>query len=108
MSRPGLLRAQADADSEGTHDEREQTRAGPGDRFVARVREGPRRIEAIPAMDGVVWQDVRAAPLRKFRHVACQVVFTDRARVPAVLHGARDASAWPSRLEAAESGRRGV
>lgn len=55
------------------------------------------RIEAMPEMYGVVWQDVRAARLRKFRHVVYYVAFADRVEVLAVLHGSRDASAWKSR-----------
>jgi toxin ParE1/3/4 len=52
----------------------------------------------MPEMYGLVWQDVRAARLRKFRHLVYYVVFADRVEVLAVLHGARDASAWQSRV----------
>jgi plasmid stabilization system protein ParE len=45
-----------------------------------------------------VWQDVRAARLRKFRHVVYYVAFADRVEVLAVLHGSRDPSAWQSRV----------
>lgn len=97
MSRPVILRPAADADIQTTHDELEQVRAGLGDRFVAQVREVLERIDAMPEMYGLIWQDVRAARLRKFRHVAYYVVFPDRVEVLAVLHGARDAAAWQSR-----------
>ncbi len=36
------------------------------------------RIETTPEMYAPVWQDVRAARLRKFRHVVYYVVFSDR------------------------------
>jgi len=97
MSLPVILRPAADADIQATHDELERVQAGLGDRFVARVREVLERIEGMQEMYGAVWQDVRAARLRKFRHVVYFVAFTDRVEVLAVLHGSRDASAWQSR-----------
>src|SRR5262245_33837833 len=97
MSLPVILRPEADADIQVTHDELEQSQAGLGARFVARVRETLERIETMPEMYGLVWQDVRAARLRKFRHVVYYVVFADRVEVLAVMHGSREASAWQSR-----------
>jgi plasmid stabilization system protein ParE len=98
MSLPVILRPAAEADIQATHDELEQLQAGLGTRFVACVREVLDRIEAMPMLYSLVWQDVRAARLRKFRHVVYYVVFADRVEVLAVMHGARDASAWQSRV----------
>jgi plasmid stabilization system protein ParE len=98
VSRPLTLRPEADADIEATHDDLERAQPGLGGRFVARVREVLERIEAMPELYGLVWQDVRAVRLRKFRHVVYYVVFAERVEVLAVLHGARDASAWQSRV----------
>jgi plasmid stabilization system protein ParE len=98
MSLPVLLRPAAEADVQTTHDDLERSRAGLGGRFVQQVREVLERIEAMPELYGVVWQDVRAARLRKFRHVVYYVVFDDRVEVLAVLHGSREASAWQSRV----------
>jgi plasmid stabilization system protein ParE len=98
MSLPVILRPDADADIQAIHDELEQSRAGMGDRFVVRVREVLARIEAMPELYGVVWQDVRAARLKKIRHLVYYVVFGDRVEVLAVMHGAQDASAWQSRV----------
>lgn len=98
MSLPLILRPEADADIQTTHDELEQAQTGLGGRFVARLREVLERIEAMPELYGRVWQDVRAARLRKFRHVVYYVAFPDRIEVLAVLHGSRDASAWQSRV----------
>jgi plasmid stabilization system protein ParE len=97
MSLPVILRPEADADIQATRDELEESQAGLGDRFVARVREVLERIELMPEMYSLVWQDVRAARLRKFRHLVYYVVFADRVEVLAVMHGSRDASAWQSR-----------
>jgi toxin ParE1/3/4 len=98
MSLPVILRPAADADIQVTHDELEQSQTGLGDRFVASVREVLERIEAMPEMYGLVWQDVRAARLKRFRQVVYYVVFADRVEVLAVLHGSRDASAWQTRV----------
>ena len=98
MSLPVILRPAADADIQATHDELERVRAGLGGRFVARVREILARIEAMPELYGVVWKDVRAVRLRKFRHVVYYITFADRVEVLAVIHGSRDASAWRSRV----------
>jgi len=98
MSLPVILRPAADADIQVTHDELERTQAGLGDRFVARVREVLERIEAMPEMYGLVWQDVRGARLKKFRHLVYYVVFADRVEVLAVMHGSREVSAWQSRV----------
>jgi toxin ParE1/3/4 len=95
---PVILRPAADADIQATYDELEQSQADLGARFVARVREVLERIESMPEMYGLVWQDVRAARLKKFRHLVYYVVFADRVEVLAVMHGSRDASAWQSRV----------
>jgi toxin ParE1/3/4 len=64
MNRPVILRPAADADIQVTHDGLEQSQAGLGDRFVVAVREVLERIEAMPEIYGVVWQDVRAVRLK--------------------------------------------
>src|SRR5688572_22759533 len=74
MSLPVILRPAAEADIQTTHDELEQLQPGSGGRFVARVREVLERIESMPEMYGLVWQDVRAARLRRFRHLVYYVV----------------------------------
>jgi plasmid stabilization system protein ParE len=56
------------------------------------------RIEFMPEMYAVIWQDVRASRVKRFRHVLYYVAFDDRVEVLAVMHGARDASAWQSRV----------
>ena len=97
MSLPVILRLPAEMDIRESHSTYEAIRSGRGDRFVSRVREVLERIEFMPEMYGVVWQDVRAARLRRFRHIIYYVVFADRVEVLAVMHGARDAAAWQAR-----------
>ncbi len=97
MGLPVILRPQADTDIQTTHDDLERVQAGLGVRFVGYVREVLERIEAMPELFGIVWQDVRATRVRKFRYVVYYVVFSDRVEVLAVLHGARNPSTWRSR-----------
>lgn len=97
MSVPVILRPEAEADILLIHSELERLRTGLGARFVRRLRISLERIEAMPHMYGIVWQDVHAARLRKFRYVVYYVIFADRVEVLAVMHGARDASSWQSR-----------
>jgi|SRR5215831_11378481 len=98
MTLPVILRPEAQDDIQTTHDALEQSQTGLGAKFAARVREVLEGIEAMPEMYGVIWQDVRAARLKKFRFLVYYVVFPDRVEVLAVMHGARDASAWQSRV----------
>jgi plasmid stabilization system protein ParE len=97
MTLPVILRPEAAADMQATHQALEQSQAGLGRQFAARVREVLERIEAMPEMYGVACQDMRAARLKRFRYLLYYVVFADRVEVLAVMHGARDASAWRSR-----------
>ncbi len=98
MTRPVILRPAAEADVRGIHADLEAVRAGLGAKFAARLRAALERIEAMPERHGLVWQDVRAVRLRQFRYVVYYVVMADRVEVLAVLHGARDASSWQSRI----------
>ena len=97
MSLPVILRPEAEADIQRTYDLLEQEQAGLGRRFAAQVREVLERIELMPELHGVVWQDVRAARLKRLRYVVYYAVFADRVEVLAVMHGARTPSAWQSR-----------
>ena len=98
MSLPVILRPEADADIESIHDELEGVRTGLGNQFVAMVRRALQHIEAMPEMYGAVWNDVRAARLRRFRHILYYIVFADRVEVIAVMHGSRSSSSWQSRV----------
>ena len=98
MSPPVIIRPEAEEDIRTTHDALEQVQAGLGRRFVGRVREVLERVESMPELHGVVWEDVRAARVKQFRYVVYYVVFGDRVEVIAVLHGARDPSLWQSRV----------
>lgn len=97
MSLPVILRPAAEADVDRIRADLDAVRLGLGDDFASRLREALRRIEHMPALYGIVWQDVCAARLRRFKYVVYYVAFPDRVEVIAVLHGSRDSSAWRSR-----------
>ncbi len=97
MTRSVILRPAAEADIQTTFDELEEIQPGLGKRFIVRVREILERIETMPELHAIIWNDVRAVRLKKFRHVVYYVVFTDRVEILAVLHGARDVSSWQTR-----------
>ena len=97
MSLPVILRHEAEVDIQGARDELEAVRVGLGNQALARVREMLARIEKMPELHGKVWEDVRAARLKQFRYVVYFIVLADRVEVLAVLHSARDPSAWQSR-----------
>ena len=98
MSLPVILRPAAQADIQAAYDALERVRAGLGRRFAARLGDTLQRIEMMPELYGLVWQDVRAARVRQFRHLVYYVVFPDRVEVLAVIHGSVDPSAWQSRV----------
>jgi hypothetical protein len=77
MSLPVILRPEVQADIQDTHHQLEQSRTGLGRQFAARVRGVLERIEAMPELYGVVWQDVRAARLKRFRYPVYDVVLAD-------------------------------
>ncbi|MFM8495013.1 MAG: type II toxin-antitoxin system RelE/ParE family toxin [Planctomycetia bacterium] len=97
MSLPVILRHEAEADIQVARDQLEAVRLGLGNQILARVREVLARIETMPELHGRVWEDVRAARLKQFRYIVYFIVLADRIEVLAVLHGARDSSAWQSR-----------
>ena len=98
MSLPVALRPSANADVQQIHAELEAQAPGLGDKFLDRLQEALDRIEAMPEMYAEVWGTIRAARLRRFRHVVYYVVLADRVEVIAVMHGSRDSSAWQSRM----------
>jgi toxin ParE1/3/4 len=97
VTRPVILRPEAEVDIQAARDALEHSQPGLGGQFAARVREVLERIETGAEMYGVVWEDVRAARLRKFCYVVYFVVFADRVEVLALLHGSRDLVVWQSR-----------
>jgi len=59
MRLPVILRPEAETDIQETYDLPEE-KTGLGRRFAAKVRAALERLEAMPELYGVVWEDVRA------------------------------------------------
>lgn len=97
MSVPVIVRPAAVADIEEIAAHLKDFRLGLEKRFAAQLRELLERIEAMPELYGAVWEDVRAARLKRFRYVLYYVVFEQSVEVLAILHGARDPAAWQAR-----------
>jgi plasmid stabilization system protein ParE len=75
----------------------EQQRPGLGDDFLAALELVFHRIEQMPAIHQVIWQDVRRGLLRRFPYGVFYRVHPDRVEVIAVQHLRRDPSGWQSR-----------
>lgn len=85
MTLPVILRPEAEADIQDHFRYLEEIRVGLGGEFSSRLGDVFERIEAMRQSYGVVWQDVRAARLRKFRYVLYYRLLSDRVEVLAVL-----------------------
>ena len=98
MSLPVVLRAEAGKDAEQARNYLESQRPGCGQVFLTRLKEVLDSIGRMPEMYSVIWQDVRAARVRKFRYVVYYRVHEHRIEVLAILHGSRDAPEWQRRV----------
>jgi toxin ParE1/3/4 len=99
MSRPTIVRPDAEADIRDTHEYLEQVRVGLGGYFLKQLREVLERIESNPEAHGIVWKDVRAVRVRRFQYIVYFVIFPHTVEILAILHGARHESAWQSHAE---------
>lgn len=97
MSVPMILRPEAETDLRNTYFDLENAHAGLGARFLVAVGEVLDRIEWLPEIYGVMWDDGRAARLKRFRYVVLYLVNFDQIEVLAVFHGSRDSGEWHSR-----------
>lgn len=85
MSRPAILRPEADQDVESARDWYERQRAGLGQTFLKHVSEAIDRLKSKPEIHALVWHDVRFCRVSKFPYVVYYRVLSDRVEVPAVL-----------------------
>jgi toxin ParE1/3/4 len=75
----------------------EQRRPGLGGAFLDEVQRVLAEISSNPARYGFAGGDIREGLLNQFPYAVYYRVLTDRIRVLAVLHTARDPSRWQSR-----------
>jgi plasmid stabilization system protein ParE len=98
MSLPVILRPEAAQDLQGAKEWYEQQRTGLGLNFANRVGAALDRIGLFPELYGMVWQDVRAAPVRRHPYVIYFRVLEQCVEVLAVLHAHMESSTWQSRV----------
>ncbi|MCI0460959.1 MAG: type II toxin-antitoxin system RelE/ParE family toxin [Gemmataceae bacterium] len=97
MTLPVVYLPEAQDDIDAAYAYYEQCLAGLGDRFLEALRDCVSRIADAPEMYGIVYQDIRAAPLRRFPYVVYYRVEPDRILVIAVQHGRRSWKGWQGR-----------
>ena len=98
MSLPVIYLPEARDDVDVAFADYERQLAGLGDRFLEAVRDQVTRIQASPALYGLVHPDVRAAPIRRFPYVVYYRVEGDNIVVLAVQHGRRSPGVWQGRV----------
>ena len=91
-----LPEARDDIDAAYLHYERRRT--GLGDQFVDELRKAVARIEGSPLLYGEVFEDIRAAMLRRFPYIIYYQVKPGRLLILAVRHGGDDPAIWKSRI----------
>ncbi len=81
VSTPVILRPEATQDLQDARDWYEGQRIGLGDTFATRAADALDRLGSVPELYGVVWQDVRAAPIRRHPYIVYYRVLPDRVEV---------------------------
>lgn len=81
MSLPLVLRPEATQDLQTARDWYEQRQAGLGAKFATHAATALDGVERFPELSAVVWQDVRAAPIRRYPYIIYYRVLTDRIEV---------------------------
>ncbi|CAA9431974.1 MAG: hypothetical protein AVDCRST_MAG64-3559 [uncultured Phycisphaerae bacterium] len=97
MSRPLVVRPEAESDSAEARDWYERQRPGLGGEFLTAVEDAFELIKASPEAYAVVYRDVRRVGLRRYPYIAYYRTTTDAVEVLAVLHASRDPRVWRSR-----------
>lgn len=98
MSLPVVLRPEAVQDLEEARAWYDGRLPGLGATFATRAGKSLDAIGLMPEMYGLVWQDVRAAPIRRHPHIIYYRVLGDRVEVFALLHGRKDPAEWQARV----------
>ena len=69
MTTPVILRPEAECDARTIHADLERIQSGLGDRFVRHLKDLLNRIEVMPKIYAILWEDVRAARVKRFRYI---------------------------------------
>ena len=98
MNRRFLIQPEAKVDILEAARSLENMHSGAGCRFLALIQRYVDLIETNPLLFGLLFEDVRAVTIRKYRYVIIYRVLDDLTEILAVVHGSRDRSSWESRL----------
>jgi toxin ParE1/3/4 len=98
VNRPVIVRPIAEADIRGIHQYLHATGPTPSERFRQRLAELFANIESLPELYAVVWKNVRAARVRRFRYVVYYVISDQAVEILGVIHAARNPAVWRKRL----------
>jgi plasmid stabilization system protein ParE len=97
VSRPVVLRAEAETEFDEAFDYYDARRAGLGTEFVSEVQRVFERIAANPLIHQEVFADIRKAVVRRFPYCVFYRPHPDRVEVLSVFHTSRDPSVWQGR-----------
>ncbi|MBX9580695.1 MAG: type II toxin-antitoxin system RelE/ParE family toxin [Gemmataceae bacterium] len=97
MTLPVVLRPEATRDLQDARDWYERQQAGLGAVFATRAAQALDGIGRFPELNAVIWQDVRAARVRRHPYIIYYRILTDRVEAFAVLHASRDPIVWQVR-----------
>jgi plasmid stabilization system protein ParE len=98
MSASVIYLAEAQEDVDAAYADYEQRRLGLGDRFLEQLRLRVEVISDNPLLYGVLRDEVRAAPLRRFPYVVYYRFEAGTVHILAVLHGRRHPRVWMNRI----------
>lgn len=77
----------------------ESQKTGLGIEFAYRAVAAVESLVSFPELHGIVWEDIRGAPIRKHPYVIYYRVLVHSIDILAVLHGSRDPSILKSRIK---------
>ena len=89
---------EAEDDIAAAHAHYEERRMGLGDEFTQALRDVVDRLRTLPHTYGVVWRDIRAAPLKRFPYVVFYRARENAVLIIAVQHGRRSYRVWRRRI----------
>jgi len=98
MSLPVQLRPNASAEAKVIAADDDLLQPGLGNDFCTELLKTIDRREQYSYLYGVVWGQVRAAPIHRFPYIACYVVMSDHVIIYTVIHELRSARVWQPRI----------
>jgi plasmid stabilization system protein ParE len=98
MTRPFVVRPEAQADLLAARDWYNRQRAGLGVQIIDAVEELIEQIRKNPEIYAQTLKQVRRGKVRRFPYVVYYRALDDRTEVLAVLHGSRDPRVWQRRV----------